>query len=219
MDRTAWLGTSEAAAIEGLSTPSLLARIAWHHTDPVPVPVGAEVLTLVTDPAASPGRFLLGTPQLSDDWLTDLRCSLNALASCPTSRRFRVHNAEYYERLLHAAYPFPLPYDARPAFGTEHLDLAWGNITVPRFQIIDMEHWGLAVKGFGAACLYLAAMGAPAVAERVREALSEMLDCPSGRYAQLVAEALMLRDLTRLPDPDDLASTLHRHARELLLTS
>jgi hypothetical protein len=216
MDRTAWLGTADAAANEGLATPSLLARIEWRNPDPVPVPVSAEVLTLVTDPVASPDRFLREAPEFSAAWFSDLNRSLTALASWPTSRRFRVHDAEQYERLLHATYLRPVPDETRPEFGTEHVDLVWGNITTPRFQIIDMEHWGLAVKGFGAACLYLTAMGLPAVAARVHEALSDVLDCPSGRYAQLVAAALILRDLTRLPDPDGLAARLHHHTRTLL---
>jgi hypothetical protein len=215
MYRTAWLGTAEAAAI-GLATPALLTRIEWCAPHPVPIPVSAEVLTLVTDPVASPDRFLREAPEFSAAWFGDLRRSLTVLAAWQTDRRFRVHDAEQYERLLHATYPRPVPDGTSLEFGTEHLDLVWGNITVPGFQIIDMEHWGLAVKGFGAAYLYLTAMGVPAVAARVHEALSDVLDCRSGRYAQLVAAALILRDLTRLPDPGDLAARLHRHAHSLL---
>jgi hypothetical protein len=216
MDTTAWLGTSDAAAIEGLATPSLLTRIEWRQPHPVPVPVSAEVLTLVAEPAASPDRFLREAPALSADWFADLRRSLTALASWPTSRRFRIHDAGHYELLLHATYERPVPDQTRPEFGTEHIDLVWGNITIPRFQILDMEHWGLAVKGFGAASLYLNSMSLPAVAAQVHEALADVLDCPSGRYAQLVAAALILRDLTRLPDPGGLAMTLRRHTRTLL---
>ena len=216
MDETAWRGTADAAGIEGLAAPSLLARIEWLHPDPVPVLVGAEILTLVSEPSASADRFLREVPEFGAAWFNDLRCSLTALAAWPTSRRFRVHDAGQYGRLLHAADLVPVPDDIRPEFGTEHLDLVWGNITVPGFQIIDMEHWGVAVKGFGAAYLYLTAMGVSAVAAQVRQALSDVLDSPSGRYAQLVASALILRDLTRLPDPGGLAKRLHRHTRALL---
>lgn len=216
MDQTAWSGTADAGAIQGLATPALLARIEWLSAHPVPVAVSAEILTLVTEPAASPDRFLRDTPEFSATWFSDLRRSLAVLASWPTSRRFRVHDAEQYERLLHATY-LRVPDETRPELGTEHLDLVWGNITVPGFQIIDMEHWGLAVQGFGAAYLFLTAMGVPAVAERVRQELSGVLDCPSGRYAQLVAAALILRDLTRLPDPGALATRLHRHTSTLLI--
>jgi hypothetical protein len=53
MSRKAWRGTSEAAAIPGVRKPSLLHRIEWRADGPEPVPVSAEVLTLVTDPVAS----------------------------------------------------------------------------------------------------------------------------------------------------------------------
>ena len=42
-----------------------------------------------------------------------------------------------------------------------------------------------------------------------------MLNTPSGRYAQLVAAALILRNLTRLPDPG-LAARLHAYTDTLL---
>jgi hypothetical protein len=79
-----------------------------------------------------------------------------------------------------------------------------------------MEHWCTAVTGYGAAYLYLTALEVPAVAARVYEALADVLDTPSGRYAQLVAAALIIRNLTRLPDRDGLAARLHDHTDTLL---
>jgi hypothetical protein len=216
MNRNAWRGTAEAAAIPGVSKPSLLHRIEWHTDGPVPVPVSVEVLTLVTDPVASRARFLQADPGLPTDWFADLSASLAALRAYRTDRRFPVHEAGEYGYLLSATYRRPVPAGHVPAFGTEHLDLAWGNVTAPRFRILDMEHWGLAVTGYGAAYLYLTALAVPAVAAQVRAALADVLDTPSGRYAQLVAAALILRNLTRLPDPAGLAARLHRHTDTLL---
>jgi hypothetical protein len=79
-----------------------------------------------------------------------------------------------------------------------------------------MEHWCVAVTGYGAAYLYLTALEVPAVAARVRAALADVLDTPTGRYAQLVAAALILRNLTRLPDPGALAARLHDYTGTLL---
>jgi len=216
MDRTAWLGTAEAAPIEGICKPFLLARIEWCNTDPVPVPVSAEVLTLVTDPAASEDRFLRHVPEFDPCWFNDLAASLAALARYPAGRRFRVHDAEEYACLLNATYRRPIRAGLVPEFGTEHVDLTWGNVTAPRFCILDMEHWCHAVKGYGAAYLYLTALTVPAVAARLREELAGVLDTPSGQYAQLVAAAIILRNLTMLPDPDGLAAALDRHTGTLL---
>ena len=58
--------------------------------------------------------------------------------------------------------------------------------------------------------------GIPAVAARVRAALADVLDTPTGKYAQLVAAALILRNLTRLPDPGGLAARLHDYTDTLL---
>jgi len=216
MKWSAWRGAADAAAILGMSKPALLHRIEWHVSAPVPVPVSAEVLTLVTEPPVSRERFLLATPDLPDDWFRDLAASLAALRAHPTDRRFPVHDAEKYRHLLSATYGIPVPAGIAPAFATEHTDLTWENITAPRFCILDMEHWGVAVAGYGAAYLYLTALTVPAVADRVHEALADVLDTPSGQYAQLAAAAIIIRNLTRLPDPDGLAAMLHRHAYTLL---
>jgi hypothetical protein len=216
MNRNAWQGTVEAAAIAGVCKPSLLERIEWHTDAPMPVPVSAEILTLATDPVVSRERLLRTAPDLSADWFRDLSTSLAALRAHSTDRRFPVHSAQEYGHLLGATYRKQIPATNVPSFGTEHLDLAWDNVTAPRFQILDMEHWGMAVAGYGGAYLFLTALAVPAVATQVHAALAEVLDTPSGRYAQLAAAALILRSLTRLPDPHGLAARLHRHTDTLL---
>jgi len=185
-------------------------------SDPVPVPVSAEVLALVIDQPASRDRFLYQAPELSPSWYSDLAGSLSALAAYPTERRFRVHEHTQYEYLLSATYRRPVPAGTAVVFGTEHLDLSWENVSAPGFQILDMEHWGLGARGYGAAYLYLTSLGVPQVAERVHGALAGVLDSPNGRYAQLVAAALVIRNLTRLPDPTGLAGALHRYTDALL---
>jgi hypothetical protein len=83
-----------------VSKPALLHRIEWHAEGPEPVPVSAEVLTLVTDPVASRERFLRTAPDLVQEWFRDLAASLAALRAYPTGRRFPVHSAEEYGYLL-----------------------------------------------------------------------------------------------------------------------
>jgi hypothetical protein len=172
MNPNAWRGTADAAAIPGVSKPALLHRIEWHTREPVSVPVSAEILTLVTDPPASGERYLRTAPDLPDDWFRNLADSLAALRAHPTDRRFPVHEAEKYGYLLSATYGDAVPADIAPVFGTEHTDLTWANITASRFCILDMEHWGVAVTGYGAAYLYLTALTVPAVANRVYGALA-----------------------------------------------
>ena len=216
MDQTAWRGTRDAAAIPGVCKPSMLKHVEWSTSGPPQVPVSAEVLTLVADHTASRDRFLYQAPELSPAWYADLAASLAALADWRTGRRFRVHEQTQYDYLLSATYRRPVPVGIAAEFGTEHLDLSWENVSAPGFQILDMEHWGLGVRGYGAAYLYLTSLAVPQVAQQVHEALADVLDSPSGRYAQLVAAALIIRNLTRLADPADLAGMLHRYTDALL---
>ncbi|MGR6998811.1 hypothetical protein ACU686_12895 [Yinghuangia aomiensis] len=216
MDAEAWRGTFEAGAITGVCKPTLLDRVLWETDAPVAVPVSGEMLTFIPDPVASTRRFLMEPPVSAPGWFRDLRSSLDALAEVPTDRRFRVHNAEQYGYLLAATYGRPLPSGIVPEFGTEHIDLTWGNISAPGFTIIDWEHWGVAVKGYGIAYLYLTSLAVPEVAGRIRETCADLLDSPTGRYAQLVAAAFIRRNLTHLPDEAGLAPMLHRHTTALL---
>jgi hypothetical protein len=67
MSGKSWRGTTEAAAIPGVSKPALLHRIEWHTDGSPSVPVSAEILTLVTDPPASQERFLRAAPALPSE--------------------------------------------------------------------------------------------------------------------------------------------------------
>jgi hypothetical protein len=196
----------------------LLKHTEWIRTDPVEVPVCADLMTLAPDPVAMPDDQFLNRPvTLSPTWLDDLRASLDALAAHPTDRTFWAHGAERDGHLLHAVYGRPLPPGVEPAWGsTEHLDLHWGNVTVPDLMILDWEHWGSGVKGYGAARLYCTALAVPAVAERVRAAFADVLDSPSGRYAQLVAAADIVVNMAYYQDPVDLCPALHRLAADIL---
>jgi len=150
MSRKAWRGTAEAAVILGVSKPALLHRIEWHADGPEPVPVSAEVLTLVTDRAASRERFLRTAPDLPPEWFRDLAASLAALRAYPTDRRFPVHSPDEYGYLLSATYRRPVPASCVPAFETEHIDLNWENITAPPF--LRPRHGALVHGGHGIRC-------------------------------------------------------------------
>jgi hypothetical protein len=217
-DEQAWTGTRDAGALTGICKPALLKYVEWTQTEPVDIPVCAELMTLAPDPVAMPGDQYLNRPvMLSPTWLADLRASLGALAAHPTDRTFWAHCAERHGYLLHAVYGRPLPPEIEPTWGsTEHLDLHWGNVTVPNLMILDWEHWGSGVKGYGAARLYCTALAVPAVADQIRTAFADVLDSPSGRYAQLVAAADIVVNVAYYRDPVNLCPALHRLAGELL---
>jgi hypothetical protein len=218
MDLEPWQGTRDAGALTGICKPALLASAQWTRPDPVPVPVSAELLTYVADSPATPGdQFLTGPLDLPPPWLADLRTSLDALAAQPTAREIWGNRPERYRCLLDAVYSRPLPAGIAPRWGcTEHLDLHWGNVTVPRLVILDWEHWGRNVAGYGAARLYCTALAAPEVAAQIHAAFADLLDGPSGRYALLVAAADILVTVAWYEAAPGLCPALHRLADALL---
>ncbi len=111
----------------------------------------------------------------------------------------------------------PLPPGIAPAWGsTEHLDLHWGNVTIPNLTILDWEHWGTGVAGSGAARLYCTALAAPETAEQLHATFADILDSPSGRYALLVAAADILVNVACYEDTVNLCPALHQLTRKIL---
>jgi hypothetical protein len=73
----------------------------------------------------------------------------------------------------------------------------------------------MAPAGYDAAVLYGASTLHPDVLRDVRGTFADLLECPSGRVAQLAA---ILKLLCLVEDGEhlDIAAPLHRHARTLI---
>jgi hypothetical protein len=222
MDSEIWMGTRDAAGLVGVARPAWLAGTDWTHPDPAPVPVRADLVSLVTDKtvvsadAYGGGQYPPANVDLPDGWWADLRASMDALAATRTDRTPYGYAPE---RLAHVvdAWVGELPTGITPGpMCTEHLDLHWGQLTAPTFAILDWEHWGLSIQWVGIANLYVAALPhAPATAARVREVFPE-LDSPAGRYARLVRCLHTLGAVAWSPDEMGLAGPLRAHVDELL---
>jgi hypothetical protein len=216
MDQEAWTGNLAANALTGVPKPVVVERAVWTEADPVPVEIGAELMTYVADRPVSVGREPAGRFSVSAAWWSELRGALDRLAAQPTDRRFRWHTAERYAALLEAFYGERGDVGPVPKWQTEHLDLHWNNVTAPHLWIIDWELWGTAVAGYGAATLYCTALAVPHVAERVRETFTDVLDSPAGRYAQLVVAAELLTQTAADGEPMGPVREMHRLADTLL---
>jgi hypothetical protein len=216
MDHDAWTGNLAANEIVGLPKPVVEARITWTEPAPVPVRIGAELMTNIPDPPVAGGRELAEPFAAPDGWWSELRAALDRLAVHETERRFRWHTPERYATLLCAFYGERVALGPVPRWCTEHLDLHWNNVTAPRLWIIDWELWGTAVAGYAAATLHCTSLGVPQIAKRVRETFADVLDSPAGRYAQLVVIAELLSHTAVYGDRLGPVSEMHRLADRLI---
>ncbi len=97
---------------------------------------------------------------------------------------------------------------------TIHGDLHWANLLTP-MGILDWELWGRGPAGTDAATLYCYSLAEPAVAQKVRDHVGDILDTSDGCRAQLYVVARLLHR-ANLGDHPHLVAPLRRHAEHLL---
>jgi hypothetical protein len=176
------------------------------------VDIGAEVMTFVPDRPCAPFRDLEKTFAASDTWWSDLRTSLDLVAAHPCGRDLTPMN-NGYQQLVAESFGQAPPDGLQ--WTTQHADLHWGHLTVPSLYILDWERWGTTIHGLGPATLYCFSLLVPDVAAKVREVFADVLDSPSGRYAQLC----VIADRIGYHDPgydDPLGTRLRRLAHQIL---
>ncbi|MFI6174903.1 aminoglycoside phosphotransferase [Nonomuraea sp. NPDC051191] len=206
----AWTGNLDAADIQGLPKPEVLARMEW---DEPPVGIYAELMTYVPDKPCSATSELLQPFAAPDTWWADLRAALDRLAAHPTNRG--EHAPDTVVGRLEDLYARRLDLPS-PTLRTEHTDLHWANLTSPRLWILDWEYWGAAPAGYGAALLYCHTLLVPEAAEKVHEVFADLLDTPTGLVAQLSAAAHILSRGYRVDDYGELQRPVRAHAHRLL---
>jgi hypothetical protein len=169
-------------------------------------------MTVAPSPVIANGMMLRGTPDLTPTWWADLRRAVDTRATHSTER-VCVASSGLRLRLLAA---FDVDIDpAKLEWTCAHGDLHWANLTAPHLTLLDWEAWGMAPAGYDAAVLYCASILHRDVLHDVGETFADLLECPSGRVAQLAA---ILKLLCLVEDGEhlDIAAPLHRHARALL---
>lgn len=204
-----WTGNLEANKIVGVPKPIVLDftetrdEDRWFRT---------EVMTLVDQALASPTPAVTTPPVIGDEWLDQLRTSLDALAVTTTTREAKVQDdvtqqlREYFGDRI----------DPRvERWVTSHSDLHWANLTAPELVILDWEQWGIAPYGYDIATLYCHSLLVPKTAEAIQDRFSEVLESADGIRSQLLAASRML-GRTRMGDYTDLVVPLHRLADRLL---
>ncbi|WP_042424545.1 hypothetical protein [Streptacidiphilus anmyonensis] len=199
-----WEGPTEAelAMPASVPRPRLRASSAW--TDDKDAYL-AELYDVVADTTiTTDSPVLRSAPRLSGEWWVGLMIALGAVRDVHTARV--ALRQEYLERAMPEYLGF-MPGQDGVVWAAAHGDLHWANLTAPGLHILDWEGWGMAPAGYDAAMLHTYSLLVPDVAADVRHHLSDQLDTPSGRFAELAVITQLLQT-NRRGDNLDLAEPL-----------
>lgn len=181
IDGQGWNGVECAAVLRGVAKPDWYQGLAWIDAEHG-VAWRADETELIADRPIKPGGVLTTEPELSGSWWATLNASLNALAG-QTTTRLRV-SQERVTEVIERVFPGQVETTV-DEWAAAHGDLAWANLTAPECVLLDWEDWGMAARGYDAACLWRESLAVPALAERVRRERRDELDSRSGKLAQL----------------------------------
>ncbi|WP_037602352.1 hypothetical protein [Streptacidiphilus rugosus] len=199
-----WEGPTEAelAVPASVPRPRLRASSSWTDDEDAYL---AELYDVVTDTTiTTDSPVLRSAPRLSGQWWLGLVIALDAVGDVPTTRV--ALRQEYLERAMPEYLGFTPSQDG-VVWATAHGDLHWANLTAPGLHVLDWEGWGLAPAGYDAAMLHSYSLLVPDVAAAVRHHLSDQLNTPSGRFAELAVITQLLQTNSR-GDNLDLAEPL-----------
>lgn len=180
-----WTGNVDASRLLPLSIPrpSLL---RWYDFAGDGYEYRAELFAyLPLETCTDGGHFLTGELDVSDEWWTTLRAALTELAAVDVETDRHAVGQEYLNREMAARLGRPEMPTRVQRWTLAHGDLHFGNITRQGPVLLDWETWGLAPAGHDAASLVTYAVQAPDTCARAREELTELLDGPEGRFAEL----------------------------------
>ena len=209
----AWTGTEWASALVGVGMPALHRSHRWvdRARDAV---WRADEFDLVRAPSVEAGGVLRDDPQLPDTWWARLRSSLTTLAGHPTERVGM--RQDHLTRRIDQVFG-DLHIDSTiDEWATAHADLHWGNVTAPTFALLDWEDWGAAPRGHDAATLWGHSLCVPSVADRIQREFAADVDSRSGRLAQLLFCANVIRLAAGRAVPSPLLGPVRQEAERLV---
>jgi hypothetical protein len=129
---------------------------------------------------------LTGPPAVTEVWWGDLLQAHKTIASAewagPGQSERRVR---HYVAALAGEEFASQPISWVP----QHNDFHWTNLLGPDLVVLDWEGYSLAPAGVDAATLLTYSLAVPETADRVRDLFSDVLDGPTGLFAQLFAAA------------------------------
>ncbi len=148
-------------------------------------------------------------PHLPEQWWTDLRAALDALAGHTTDRLCmpQTHLTARISEVYGDAVDTTVT-----DWACAHGDLGWANLCGPDLAVFAWEDWGNAPVGLDTACLWAASLPQPAVADRVLDLFADVFITRSGRLVRLLLCANTARAHKRTGTPGPLTDAMARTA-------
>lgn len=191
---TFWDGSIEADKVMPASVPRPRLR-RWHDWNDQRWEYRAELYDHAAARPAATSPVLTTMPDLPSPWWAAVRVTLDDIASVRTSR-ITIHQS-FLDHAMPRLLGTPIGTTAPRPWTTAHGDFHFANISAPTLCLFDFEGWGLAPTGYDAAMLHSYSLLVPPITARIRTELVEILDTPSGRFAELVVITELLHAATR----------------------
>jgi len=190
-----WTGNLDANVFANLPKPQVLDVYEWEEWRQQ----RAELMTLAPGSPCSPTGTLRHALDLPDQWWTELRRTIEAIAATPTDRV----NAD--QALVTGRIQQHFGNSVNPVvrqWETVHGDLHWANLMGPDFGLLDWELWGRGPVGTDAATLFCYSLLVPDTAERVHDTFADVLNADDGQLALFYVAARLLHRLDKGDHPD-----------------
>lgn len=207
-----WTGFETALAIKDVPRPIWRAAAAWHDAGR-DVVWRAEEMTTAAAPVISETATITIDPRLPEQWWSDLRAALSALAAHETTR-VCMSQAHLSSRISDA-YGDTIDTTITD-WACVHGDLGWANLCGPALSILDWEDWGRGPAALDAACLWAASLRVPQLAQKVCEVFHDALSTRTGRLSRLLLCANTTRAHRRSGQRTPLTEPMATAAEELL---
>lgn len=214
LNSPAWTGFEATLAIKRVPLPIWHSSASWYDADRCVV-WRAESMSMAASPAISQTATINSDPALPDVWWSSLRAGLRELAEHETSRICMPQ--EHLSARIAEIYGDEIDTTVTD-WACVHGDLGWANLTGPNLTILDWEDWGLGPVGYDAACLWAASLPVPALTEKVRSVFGDFLVTRTGKLAQLMLCANVVRAYRRSGRKTPTTETMAAHADGLLLS-
>ena len=203
-------GLEEAQQLQDVHCTPLIESRLWSSPS---AQWRADLMFFAPSPGCSSTPNATREIPVSDEWLLELKASLERLWVQPTDRvacRQELISRRIVERFG------PGISSKVSDWGTVHADLHWGNLTAPELYIFDWEGWGKGPNGLDEATLFCFSLECPGLSQKIAATFEPVLKSPDGKISQLFMIAELLRMSELYNDHPNLVKPLSNLAKELL---